>query len=451
MSGSVGTAGRRAFFALQRVDNVAGRATIATNKVYLRVLMGIVGEVDFPNVELSKFAAKTATDLGWFGARKTELVLGFAYRLRTQLPLLRRLALTTGCVGLEWACAIERGLQDVPTTVSLQVLENLDRFLVNMFTPTRENQTLPPPRRVQRRIEECLIRAAVINGAAKPALPPPEIMVYPSPTVPGRIVFNAELDELVAVEFEAAIETHARARKLTKTQALVDLVCGDETTRAKHRKVVIFGVGSFQPNVPLHIDRLRVTATLTDEQRQIIAAMQPEYRNALEVAQECYAEHDPTPEQRSLVYLRDGHCMFPDCAINADNCDVDHVINHEAGGWTTGSNLQSLCRHHHNMKTDRRVAATGSIDGTITWTDPETDEIIGVVTPDGPLAGIQGGIEGITTRHSGKTPADDNTDPPEHDGRGNWGYTWSHKNTRTRNHRDQQRPTPPPDNEPPPF
>ena len=76
MSGSAGTAGRRAFFALQRVDNVAGRATIATNKVYLRVLMGIVGEVDFPNVELSKFAAKISTDLGWFGARKTELVLG---------------------------------------------------------------------------------------------------------------------------------------------------------------------------------------------------------------------------------------------------------------------------------------------------------------------------------------------------------------------------------------
>ncbi|WP_231598752.1 HNH endonuclease signature motif containing protein [Corynebacterium occultum] len=49
---------------------------------------------------------------------------------------------------------------------------------------------------------------------------------------------------------------------------------------------------------------------------------------------------------------RDGTCRGPeDCGIDAEACDVDHVLNHTDGGPTTPSNLQCLCRRHHLRKT----------------------------------------------------------------------------------------------------
>ncbi|MDO5077384.1 HNH endonuclease signature motif containing protein [Corynebacterium sp.] len=436
------------YYTIQCVTNDLGRISIATNKILLRALMRRVSETDFPNTELSKFAAEVAAESGFYGARKTELLLGFAYRLTTQLPMLRKHALTYGCIGPEWMCAIERGLQDIPEKIEKRILARLDTYIVELFTPRRANQQLPTPRRVQKNIELWLRRALVVMdiAASEPRQPSVETVLSPHP---GMAYVIAEMDELIAAEFDEHLTAHANARNIGKVDALVELVCGNEEERRKTRKVVLFGVGSFQPNVPLKADSLHRIGALTEQQRAEIATMNPEYRNALDVAQICHADHDPTSEQRHLIKLRDGHCMFPGCDVDANDCDADHVINHEAGGWTTISNLQSLCRHHHNMKTDRRVLAVADLDGSITWTDAETQVCLGTTVPEGPLAGIYGIEKGIVTRHSGKTPADDNTDPPVQNGRGNWGYSWVQKNRRVRRRRDERRTPPPPSNEPP--
>lgn len=50
------------------------------------------------------------------------------------------------------------------------------------------------------------------------------------------------------------------------------------------------------------------------------------------------------------IEFRDGVCRAPGCCKPAHLCDIDHRIPHAAGGPTTASNLQPLCRKHHKAK-----------------------------------------------------------------------------------------------------
>ena len=67
--------------------------------------------------------------------------------------------------------------------------------------------------------------------------------------------------------------------------------------------------------------------------------------------------HDPPAWMRDLVTLRDGHCVFPGCTIDARRCDQDHIepyIPIDQGGppgQTVPANLACLCRRHHRLKT----------------------------------------------------------------------------------------------------
>jgi hypothetical protein len=92
--------------------------------------------------------------------------------------------------------------------------------------------------------------------------------------------------------------------------------------------------------------------------------------------------HDPPPWMRELVILRDGHCVFPGCGIDARSCDLDHVAPYlplDAGGppgQTSPANLACLCRRHHRAKTFagwryRRLPSAGDEPGpTYEWTSP---------------------------------------------------------------------------------
>ena len=42
--------------------------------------------------------------------------------------------------------------------------------------------------------------------------------------------------------------------------------------------------------------------------------------------------HDPPAWMRDLVMLRDGHCTFPRCTIDARSCDLDHTIPYQPDG-----------------------------------------------------------------------------------------------------------------------
>jgi hypothetical protein len=90
--------------------------------------------------------------------------------------------------------------------------------------------------------------------------------------------------------------------------------------------------------------------------------------------------HDPPDWMRETVILRDGHCVFPGCTLDARRCDLDHITAYRSPdhggppGQTNTANLACLCRRHHRLKTHtawtyRRLPTT---DGTTryTWTSP---------------------------------------------------------------------------------
>ena len=63
-----------------------------------------------------------------------------------------------------------------------------------------------------------------------------------------------------------------------------------------------------------------------------------------------YAGRYPPARLRDALLFRDGICTTQGCTVPAEQSDIDHHLPWEAGGATTGSNLQALCRRHHKLK-----------------------------------------------------------------------------------------------------
>ncbi len=81
----------------------------------------------------------------------------------------------------------------------------------------------------------------------------------------------------------------------------------------------------------------------------------------------------PSTALADFVRCRDLTCRFPGCDRPAVHCDLDHTVPYPAGP-THASNLKSLCRQHHLLKTfwsgasgwrDRQQS-----DGNVVWTSP---------------------------------------------------------------------------------
>ena len=73
-------------------------------------------------------------------------------------------------------------------------------------------------------------------------------------------------------------------------------------------------------------------------------------------------QHDPPAWMREIVILRDRHCVFPGCRVDARACDQDHIDPYldpgDGGppGQTSPANLACLCRRHHRAKTAGTLA-----------------------------------------------------------------------------------------------
>ncbi len=87
-------------------------------------------------------------------------------------------------------------------------------------------------------------------------------------------------------------------------------------------------------------------------------------------------QHDPPAWMRDLVILRDGHCVFPGCNVDARRCDQDHIEPYvpmdEGGppGQTNPANLACLCRRHHRLKTFTAWRYERAGPGNYAWTNP---------------------------------------------------------------------------------
>ena len=79
---------------------------------------------------------------------------------------------------------------------------------------------------------------------------------------------------------------------------------------------------------------------------------------------------------RETVILRDRHCVFPGCPIDARSCDLDHIEPYASPddggppGQTSPANLACLCRRHHRLKTFTAWNYRRLPDGDYHWTNP---------------------------------------------------------------------------------
>lgn len=83
-----------------------------------------------------------------------------------------------------------------------------------------------------------------------------------------------------------------------------------------------------------------------------------------------------TTVQKARIRGRDGRCRFPGCAVAADDCEHDHLINSphtdpDSDGPTSVANGICLCRTHHTMKTAGIWTPVSGDDAvTLNWSGP---------------------------------------------------------------------------------
>jgi hypothetical protein len=70
------------------------------------------------------------------------------------------------------------------------------------------------------------------------------------------------------------------------------------------------------------------------------------------------------------VTTRDRTCRAPGCRVPARAADIDHTVEHSAGGPTSHDNLAVVCRHHHRLRHDGGWGLDQPDAGTLDWTSP---------------------------------------------------------------------------------
>jgi hypothetical protein len=80
--------------------------------------------------------------------------------------------------------------------------------------------------------------------------------------------------------------------------------------------------------------------------------------------------YTPTEAIRDHVIMRDPVCVFPFCAKNSRDCDLDHIKPWHHAGATATDNIAPLCRRHHRAKTHGAWTYRMLTPGTYEWTSP---------------------------------------------------------------------------------
>ncbi|MEJ5998194.1 HNH endonuclease signature motif containing protein [Corynebacterium sp. H130] len=223
----------------------------------------------------------------------------------------------------------------------------IDERLTAYLTPKRQGQVLPSARSIKKRVKQWVDE--LVPPPADSPLPDVEVRVQHTPD--GTFI-DGRFPTAIGQEIHEILSTTAKTHNITLAEALVQLLRGAITAK------VVFHLYGTDDGVFLNEEPL-----MDDE----LAAWRER------------ATHTYRPDDRLRAYIqgRDGTCRFPGCNVPARRCDIDHVIPFPQGP-TTPDNLHCLCRHHHNLKTERKVHPTLQPDGSVMWT-----------FPSGPLANLR--------------------------------------------------------------
>lgn len=388
-------------FRILAEDNPDGQFAASINAMLISRLVSRAVNVsdssDFPS-EIDKIAQS----FGILEKQRLRSVIPACQRLQ-YLPGFRTIACKTGCVTLQALSTIEnflsKNLTEAPTH---ELWQALDTCLEQVYTPSIPDQTLPTSHHIQTALARAIRRVKQANNQFGT---PRATIEIKQTTTPGVSELTAQLTNTQASALQVAISKIVKTEHCTQQQALAKILLG-QTLQAAY----VFGTAKTPDNI--QVAHLHGSEDITtEEQTQLKSKIR--YYTIDAVAKIRLFTHDPSLLLRLLVMCRDGHCRYPGCSVDALNCDIDHVIDYKRGGWTTLSNLQCLCRHHHNMKTDRRVRCEMDIYGNCTWWHADGTKL-GVTTPQGILPTIAGIVV---------EPA---KPQPKPSGR-NWGFTFENR------------------------
>lgn len=267
--------------------------------------------------------------------------------------------------------AIERGLMAVTDT---RIITELDHRLTEYLTPTRPSQVLPGPKAIAKFIRNLL--KELDPPAAEKESDPERHGIDFSTSGHGEMNINITLPEDQGHEVKETLALmSSQTPQATMLDCLLELIRGELPPRVVHN---VYGPAGTPPAY------LAGGGWLDDRQAEQWTDRVTDTRDMDAAERETTKAYRPTEGIARAVKGRDGSCRFPaDCNIDAKDCELDHVINHADGGETAVHNLQSLCPHHHNVKTGRRMMASMDEDGIVTWTYP--DGTTAVTFPQGPL------------------------------------------------------------------
>jgi hypothetical protein len=79
----------------------------------------------------------------------------------------------------------------------------------------------------------------------------------------------------------------------------------------------------------------------------------------------------PTRPQDRWIRHEDRKCKGEGCPVDADDCDLHHVLPYREGGPTAVHNLITLCRHHHRLVHEGGWRLTMDRGRSVRWIAPE--------------------------------------------------------------------------------
>jgi hypothetical protein len=108
----------------------------------------------------------------------------------------------------------------------------------------------------------------------------------------------------------------------------------------------------------LHADRSSLGQIVRSDRkvRETAADIHPHDLDPHDLTGQCAHVHcvarrsrSATRDQRAALAVRDRHCRFPGCRVDAARCIAHHLREWEHGGATCLSNLILLCPRHHGL------------------------------------------------------------------------------------------------------
>lgn len=291
-----------------------------------------------------------------------------------KLPKLHQQVQELGHLDLRYLAAIDDCLEGVAE----ELLPQFDDLLLDYFTPQEVAETLPTVKALQKFLERHKLEH--VPGYAE---------FVDAAYEERRLDFHSTKDGLHAIEgvitkeegtiLKTALDKTAKQHNTDRIGALMGLVTGD----FKPGTITLNYFAPSPEEKPTYLDG---AGYLSNMNTAVFNQAEVKTRNLADAVAYLNPEYSPTRDQKTAVRLRDGHCRFPGCTVEAANCQIDHVFEWDKGGQTIVTNLQCLCKHHHNLKTGGRLRVFMDHNAVCTWIWRN----LGCTTtrPDGPLAEV---------------------------------------------------------------